>query len=83
MLKKALIAAALTMVSGLALAHDYRGHYYPAPVRHYHPPVRYYYPVAPRVVYRPVPVYPVAPLVVPAPVVIPHPGIIVRLRFPL
>jgi hypothetical protein len=94
MLKKALFAAALTMVSGVALAHPPHwapAHGYRAHVRHYAPPVRYYYPVAPRVVYRPVPVYPVAPavvipaprVVVPAPVVVPHPGIVVRLHFPL
>ena len=84
MLMKALIATALTMVSGLALAnpphwapaHGYRAH-------HYAPPVRYYPAPAPRVIYRPVPVYPVARVVVPAPVVIPAPGIVVRLRFPL
>lgn len=87
MLKKALFAAALTMVSGLALAHDYHGRHYSPPVRYYHPPVRYYYAPAPRVIYRPVPVYPVAPVVVPAPHAIVAapiaPGIVVRLRFPL
>jgi hypothetical protein len=90
MLKKALVAAALTAASSAALAHPPHwapAYGYRAPVRYYHPPVRYYYPAAPRVVYRPVPVYPVAPVVVAAPrVVIPAPiapGIVVRLHFPL
>lgn len=89
MLKKALVATALTALSGAALAdpphwapaYGYRAH-------HYHPQVRYYYPPAPRVavyppvayppvVYRPVPVYPAATVVVPAP------GFSIRLRLPL
>jgi len=73
MLKKALLATALTMVSGVALAHP--PHWAPAygyRANHYRQPqLRYYYPPAPHVVYRPVPVYPVAP------------GIVIRLRFPL
>jgi hypothetical protein len=88
MLKKALVAAALTAASGVALAnppHWAPAHGYRAHVRHYAPPVRYYYPPAPRVVYRPAPVY-VAPAPVyvrPAPIVVPAPAIVFRLHFPL
>ena len=90
MLKKALLATALIGASGAALAnppHWAPAYGYRAHVRPYAPPVRYYYPVAPRVVYRPVPVYPVAPVIVPAPQAVVAapiaPGIVVRLHFPL
>jgi len=75
MLKKALLATALTMVSGVALAHPphwapahgYRAHHY------YYPPVVRYYPVVPRPV-----------VVVPAPrVIVPAPALVLRLRLPL
>jgi len=88
MLKKALVAAALTAASGAALAHPPHwapAHGHRAHVRHYVPPVRYYHPPAPRVVYRPAPVY-VAPAPVyvrPAPVIVPAPAIVFRLHFPL
>ena len=80
MLKKTLLAAALTALSGAALAnpphwapaHGYRAHQAP----YYQPQVRYY-PVAPRPVYvvqRPVYVAPRPVYVAPAPVVYaPHP----------
>jgi len=90
MLKKALAAAALTAISGAALAnppHWAPAYGYRAHVRHYAPPVRYYYPPAPRVVYRPVVYPPVvyrpAPVYPAATVVVPAPGFSIRLHFPL
>lgn len=79
MLKKALVAAALTAASGAALAnppHWAPAHGYRAHQAHYQPQVRYY-PVAPRPVYvvqRPVYVAPRPVYVAPAPVIYaPHP----------
>lgn len=90
MLKKTLVAAALTAISGAALAHPphwapahgWRSHH--APVRYYAaPPVRY---VVPRpVVVVPAPVY-VAPrpaYVAPPPIYPIAPAISIRFHLPL